>query len=721
MTSQREREKMMVGKQHSLVASCAAGLENLVAKEVTSYGGQDITESKGVVSWRGRLESGYRACLWSRFASRIFLQLAQFEAIDEDMLYAGCKGIAWYEHMDIDSSFAVDCTLSGETRITHNRFAALRLKDALVDTFRERTGKRPSVDPDHPEVKIHLHIEGTFAIVSLDLSGESLHRRGYRVDGGLAPLKETLAATLVALSGWLDEDPPPSLLDPMCGTGTLLIEAALMFGDSAPGLSRTSFGFLGWKQHDSELWAILVDEAVAREESGFSRKWPLFLGYDADPKVVASARKNIEKAGLADFIRIKQAELARLHPPSQNGMLLTNLPYGERLSETEEVTQLYRAYGRIVRTRFPAWKTGVFLANPDLTDSFGLKWTKKYRLHNGSIPCRFMVGAAPENGDEPFIWQMQTERIDDEFVNRLRKNYKKFQKWAEKEGISCFRIYDRDLPDYNISVDFYEKWIHVQEYAPPGTVDPTLAKNRLSHALQGIRDLFGIKRERIFIKTRRRQKGNDQYQQRESSGKMYEVREGGCSFLVNFTDYIDTGLFLDHRPVRFRIAKEAGGKRFLNLFGYSGTATVHAAMAGAVATTTVDLSANYLHWTRMNMALNGFADFNHSTVRADCLQWLKESRLNFDLIFVDPPTFSNTKKEKRVFDIQRDHVQLLKLAMARLEPQGLLIFSTNFRKFCLADEIRALFEIKDITHESIPLDFKRNTKIHHCWEMRKKA
>lgn len=710
----------MGGEQHSLVASCAAGLEGLVVREVEMFGGSDVTGSKGVVSWRGNLESGYRACLWSRFSSRIFLQLASFEAIDEMMLYEKCKEIAWHEHLNVDTTFAVDCTLAGESRLTHNRFAALRLKDALVDVFRERIGERPSVDPDHPGVRIHLHIEGATAIVSLDLSGESLHRRGYRADGGLAPLKETLAAALVALSGWMDEEPAPPLLDPMCGTGTLLIEAALMFGDSAPGLSRNTFGFLGWRQYDTGLWTMLVDEAVAREEVGLSRKWPLFLGYDADPKVVASARKNIEKAGLSDYIRIKQAELARLQPPAQSGVLLSNLPYGERLSETEEVTQLYRAYGRIVRTRFPSWKAGIFLSNPDLTDTFGLKWEKKFRLHNGSIPCRFMLGTAPENRDESFIWQLKTDGGEDEFVNRLRKNFKKIQKWADKEEISCFRIYDRDLPDYNLSVDFYGKWVHVQEYAPPGTVDPVLAKTRLSHALQGVRDLFGVKRERIFIKTRRRQKGREQYQQRESSGKMFEVREGGCSFLVNFTDYIDTGLFLDHRPIRFRIAREAGGKRFLNLFGYSGTATVHAAMAGAVSTTTVDLSANYLHWARMNLALNGFADFNHSTIKADCLQWLEESRTHYDLIFVDPPTFSNTKKEKRVFDVQRDHVRLLKLAMARLEPEGLLLFSTNFRKFNLDDQLGVLYEVKDITHETIPLDFKRNTKIHRCWEMRRK-
>jgi 23S rRNA (guanine2445-N2)-methyltransferase / 23S rRNA (guanine2069-N7)-methyltransferase len=719
----RELGEIMNEGQHRLVASCAAGLEGLVVREVASFAGMEINESKGVVSWRGDLASGYRACLWSRFASRIFLQLAQFEVADEEILYARCRDIAWHEHLGVDTTFAVDCTLSGESSpsLRHNRFAALRLKDALVDVFRERLGKRPSVDADHPGLRIHLHIDGTAATVSLDLSGESLHRRGYRMSGSMAPLKETLAAALVALSTWPSEDEPTTLLDPMCGTGTLLIEAALMFADSAPGLSRKRFGFMEWRQHDAGMWKMLVDEAVAREETGISRKWPLLLGYDADPKVVASARKNVEEAGLADYIRVKQAELARLQPPSRSGLLLSNLPYGERLSETEEVAQLYRAFGRIVRGRFPGWKTGVFIANPDLTDTFGIPWEKKYRLHNGALPCRFLLGTAPEDPATSFIWQVSAGDSTDEFVNRLRKNMKKLLKWAEKEGISCFRVYDRDLPDYNISIDLYEKWVHVQEYAPPASVDPNLAKTRLSHALQGVRDLLGVKRERIFIKTRRRQKGSDQYQQRESSGKMYEVREGDCSFLVNFTDYLDTGLFLDSRPIRLRIAREAGGKRFLNLFGYSGTATVHAAMAGALTTTTVDLSANYLRWTRMNLNLNGFAEFGHSTVKADCLQWLGENRSTYDLIYVDPPTFSNTKKDKRVFDIQRDHVRLLKLAMAKLESGGLLFFSTNFRKFCLDSEIGNLFVTRDISQDTIPFDFNRNPHIHKCWELRKRA
>ncbi len=712
---------MVSVRQYRLVASCAAGLEDLVVGEVESFAGSEVTTSKGVVSWLGTLESGYRSCLWSRFASRIFLQLGHFQISNEEMLYSGCRLLAWEQHMELDTSFAVDCTLSGDTPLGHSRFAALRLKDGLVDSFRERVGERPSVDTDHPDIRFHLHIEANLATVSLDLSGESLHRRGYRVTGCLAPLKETLAAALVARSGWLESDPATTLLDPFCGTGTLLIEAALMFGDSAPGLSRSSFGFMGWSQHDARLWKNLVEEAVLREEAGFSRKWPLFLGYDADPKVVAAARKNIEKAGLEDFIRVKQAELARLQPPSHTGLLLSNLPYGERLSETEEVGYLYRAYGRIVRERFGDWKVGVFIANSDLIDSFSLSWAKKFRLYNGSLPCRLLIGSAPDTPENPFTWRLTGVQGESEFANRLGKNMKKLLKWSEKEGITCFRIYDRDLPDYNISIDLYGKWIHVQEYAPPKSIDSELASARFAHALQCIREVLGARRERIFIKTRRRQKGSEQYQQKDNRKKMYEVRERDCYFLVNFTDYLDTGLFLDHRPLRQRIASEASGKKFLNLFGYSGTASVHAAMGGAQTTTTVDLSANYLHWTRMNLSLNGFAEYFHTTIKADCLQWLEENQAQYDLIYVDPPTFSNTKKENRIFDIQRDHLRLLKLAMEHLEPEGMLIFSTNFRKFSLNEEIADLFTVKEITKETLPFDYSRNPGIHQCWELRKKT
>jgi len=711
--------KLMSNTYYRLAASCAIGMEGLVAGEIGSFDGRNISRSTGLVSWEGALASGYSACLWSRYASRVFLELESFVIANESALYGRSREICWQDHLELDTTFAIDCTLSGEPLLTHSQFAALRLKDAIADNFRDRLGRRPSVDTNAPGVRFHLHIHDSLATISLDLSGDSLHRRGYRVGRGPAPLKETLAAALVALSGWTDQ-PGEVLLDPMCGTGTLLIEAALMFGDSAPGLSRKRFGFMGWKQHDAFLWQRLVEEAIAREEAAESRPWPRFLGFDADPAMVSAATKNIERAGLADRIKIRQGEVARLESPGGSGTLLTNLPFGERLLEQEEVAFLYRAYGRIVRQRFPGWKLAVFLSNPELTDSFGLSWDNRLKLYNGDLACRLLVGIVPEIDDQAFTWNLAEVGRDDEFVNRLRKNMKKLQKWAEKEGVHCYRIYDRDLPDYNFSIDLYEKWVHLQEYAPPSSVDPALATARLNHALQGIKDLFGMRRDRIFVKTRRRQKGSEQYQQRESRKKLYEVREGGCRFLVNFTDYLDTGLFLDHRPVRTRLAGMVDGKKFLNLFGYSGTATVHAAMGGARSTTTVDLSATYLHWTRMNLALNGFSSFVHTTIKADCLQWLEEHCGQYDVIFIDPPTFSNTKKEQRVFDIQRDHVRLLTLAMARLANDGSLVFSTNFRRFSLDPSLERIFAMREISKETIPIDFQRNQKIHKCWEIRNK-
>ncbi len=469
-------------KEYELIASCASGLEGLVAEEVAAFGGQEICSENGVVTWRGSLESGYRCCLWSRFASRVYLQLVRFAVSDEEALYRCCMRVAWQEHLTAETSFAVSCTITGDSPITHSRYAALKVKDGLVDVLRNRIGKRPSVKTSRPDVQFHLHLDGQTAALSVDLSGESLHRRGYRAAAVKAPLKETLGAAIVALSGWPTDG--GTLIDPMCGTGTLLIEAALMFGDSAPGLSRNYFGFSGWLGHEADLWSSLVAEALEREERGLDKNWPLILGYDCDPVAVSAARKNIERAGLEKQIQVKQAELATLHAPDKQGTLLSNLPYGERLSETEQVGQLYRGYGRILKRRFAGWRAAVFISNPTLTDSFTLAWQSRHKLYNGSIPCRLLAGTV-SGEDRAFVWQPVAPKSGDpgnEFANRLRKNLKKMLKWAAREDISCFRVYDRDLPDYNLSIDLFAKWVHIHEYAPPRNIDPQLAASRAASA-----------------------------------------------------------------------------------------------------------------------------------------------------------------------------------------------------------------------------------------------
>lgn len=702
-------------------ATCASGLEALVSSEIESFGGESVSSHPGAITWTGSLESGYRACLWSRFASRILLELARFDAPDPDALYTNAGAILWDDLFTWKSTFAVHTTLVNAA-LTHSQFASLRVKDAIVDQFRKRFGKRPDVDALHPDIRINLHVQGTGASLSLDLSGESLHRRGYRTGSGEAPLKETLAAAIVHLSGWLkrvaDE---PVLLDPMCGSGTLLIEAALMLSDSAPGLLRKTFGFMAWNKHDPQLWERLVQEALDRESQGIPKTWPQFIGYDADPKVVASARKNVIAAGLREVIVIKHRQLARLQSPAPHGCMLTNPPYGERLSDKEVVRYLYRSLGRTFRDQFADWTLGFFTANPDLAEMVGVQWLERQRLFNGPIKCQFLTGSESLLTEKPAPEWTLTPPIagspGEDFANRLMKNWSALETWIKAENISCFRLYDADIPEFNLAIDLYEGWIHVQEYAPPPEIDTHKAEQRFTLALQVIRTVFSVPRSRLFIKTRKKQKGDQQYQKKPGQGDLYEVREGGARFLVNFTDYLDTGLFLDHRITRARLGQLSQGKTFLNLFAYTGTATVYAAMGGATATTTVDISDTYLARARANLALNGYGGPLHQTVEADCLEWLRTADERFGVIFVDPPTFSNSRHRKQIFDVQKDHATLLRLALRRLAKGGVLVFSTNSRKFILDETLARDYQVREISTETIPPDFQRNRRIHRCWEI----
>lgn len=720
-----KRKRKTGKKPQTYTATCSAGLENLVKDEIENFGGQDISSSPGAVSWTGRLETAYRACLWSRFSSRILLEIGDFPAPDTDTLYDNVKDIDWEIHFKPTTSFAVYCTLS-DSPITHSHFASLRVKDAVVDYFRERTGKRPDIDIRCPGIRLNLHLKETRASLAIDLSGESLHRRGYREQAGPAPLKETLAAAICHLSG-INENFTDSeiILDPMCGSGTLLIEAALLVGDSAPGLQRKSFGFMGWNRHSKTIWQALVDEALEREETALQQPLPQIIGYDADPRAVAAARNNIERAGLSELITIRYGQLTDLRCPGKDGLLITNPPYGERLSEKEAVKYLYRFLGRKFAEKFSGWKMGFFSANPDYADMLGLKWTGRHSLYNGPIKCRLLCGEWQEK--PAYFSQKQKLSISDyqcegsgaDLCNRLRKNWQQLIPWAEKSGISCFRLYDADLPEYNFAIDIYENLLHIQEYAPPKTIDPDKAGQRFQTALQIIRELFNLKRSQIFIKTRKPQKGDNQYQKKKKeTGKFFEVHEGDFTFIVNFTDFLDTGLFLDHRKTRAIISELAKGRTFLNLFGYTGSATVYGAGNGATSTTTVDISEKYLTRTLANLAVNGFGGYLHTVVEEDCMEWLKKETTQFGLIFVDPPTFSNSRHRKITFSVQDDHEQLLRLAMQRLAEDGTLIFSTNFRKFSLSDNLEKDFDITEITEQTMPRDFRQKNNIHRTFKFK---
>jgi 23S rRNA (guanine2445-N2)-methyltransferase / 23S rRNA (guanine2069-N7)-methyltransferase len=709
-------------------ATAPRGVESLLAAELRALGAEVIAETGSGVSFRGSLETGYRACLWSRLASRILLPLARFPAITPEEVYSGAASISWGDHLESDGTLTVDCSLR-HSPLTHSHYASLKVKDAVVDQFRDACGVRPSVARERPDLRINLHLERTEGVLSLDLSGESLHRRGYREEGMAAPLKENLAAAILLRCNWPEiAAAGGGLVDPMCGSGTLPIEAALIAADIAPGLTREHFGFFAWLGHDASLWERLLEEARGRREQGLAALPPI-AGYDADPRAIRAALANAARAGLAERISFEQQELSELTvPPGQEevpGLLVVNPPYGERLGEMQELKPLYATLGERLRQHFSGWKAAVFTGNPELGKALAMRSRRIHSLFNGALACQLLhfdidpqwfyrepVTAVP--GELP-RWGEGPQML----ANRLAKNLKNLGRWARREGIFCYRLYDADLPEYAVAVDVYQDWVHVQEYEAPKTIDPKLAATRLQEAMAVIPVALGVAQERVFLKVRRRQKGSEQYRKLDQLGEFHEVGEGACRFLVNFTDYLDTGLFLDHRLTRAMIGELSEGKRFLNLFAYTGTATVHAAMGGALSTVTVDMSRTYLGWAKKNMALNGFADRRHEFVQADCLEWLATSRRRFGLIFLDPPTFSNSKSVDASFDVQRDHVALLQSTVALLEPEGVLIFSNNNRRFKMDRESLPGLEIEDISRRTIPKDFERSPRIHNCWKIRR--
>ncbi len=713
--------------------SCPKSLEELLLAEAQELGLQNARQRPALVSGQGTLETAYRLCLWSRLANRVLLVLTRFPVQSADELYAGIQTLDWRDHLDSSGTLAIDFSGRGKG-IDNTHFGALKVKDAIVDALRDRMGNRPSVEKRNPDIRINVHLRRDEATVSLDLSGTSLHQRGYRLQQGAAPLKENLAAAILLRAGWPElAKQGYALSDPMCGMATFLIEGAMMAVDMAPGLKREYWGFHGWQGHVPSIWNRLLSEAEQRAESGLQQE-PLWIrGYEADPRLMQPARNNIARAGLSDWVKVYQGELATFAPSpdkGQPGLVICNPPYGERLGDEASLLYLYQHLGERLRSQCQGWQAGVFTGAPQLGRRMGLRSHKQYAFFNGAIPCRLLlfdvqqdnfVVAREQQEQQPASKQQDAPAMlssgGQMFANRLQKNRKQLSRWLRQNEIQCYRLYDADMPEYAVAVDVYGEHVHVQEYAAPKSVDADKAHARLLDALAAIPQALDIPRERVQVKRRERQTGLRQYERQAEQGEFLEVQEGNVKLLVNLTDYLDTGLFLDHRPMRLRIASEARGKRFLNLFCYTGAATVHAAAGGARTTTSVDLSKTYLDWARRNLALNGFSE-KQQLVQADVMQWLAKERGEYDLIFIDPPTFSNSKRMQDVFDVQRDQRTLINEAMRLLAKDGVLYFSNNFRRFELEPELAERYQIEEISAQTIDPDFARNPKIHRAWRIR---
>ena len=767
---------------YQLFATTPKAMETILTDELKSLGVNNIKATMAGVAFEGDLETAYRACLWSRTANRILLVLNTFEVKTQEDLYNGVQQINWFEHINPDDTFAVSFSAKNSEAINNTHFGALKVKDAIVDQMRDKFQQRPSINTEQPNIRINVYLQGENAQLSLDLSGESLHRRGYRDVNIRAPMKENLAAAMLLRCGWPEmAKQNNALIDPMCGSGTLLLEAAMIAADYAPGLLRDYFGFIGWKKHDVACWKKLRTEALQRRKIGLETL-PIIVGFDQNRHTVNTALAHIANAGLQNKIHVERRDIEDAEPAEswKKGLLICNPPYGERLGDEEETAELYKKFGDTLKAHFVGWKAAMIISNPELGFRLGIRSQKPITLFNGALECKLLRLNIEESNFFIPKARNQEERIaqvlaintvektdkqdkstvskvsepvseeepvshDDakvgalDFANRLKKNLKKLSKWAKQQSVTCYRVYDADLPEYAAAVDIYRGladqagatslanpsgelvWINVQEYEPPKTIDQHKADQRLAGLLAEIPHVLGVNKAQVFLKIRKKQRSTDQYEKHDNQGRFHTIEEGGCKLLVNFEDYLDTGLFLDHRPIRMLIQQQASQKRFLNLFAYTGSATVHAAMGGAKSTTTVDMSNTYIEWAKNNMALNKNAG-EHEFIQADCLEWLateaKEPAVRqYDLIFLDPPTFSNSKRMDAVFDIQNDHVQLIKQAVVLLASSGVLYFSTNFRRFKMDMTGLADLTVEDISASTIPEDFSRNPRIHYCWKI----
>ncbi len=730
----------------NLLATCPKGIEGLLADELAALGATPGKTTVAGVYFTASQAIAYRVCLWSRLANRVILQLVREPMIETpEQLRDVVAHIAWTQHLAVGKTLAVDFHGRSD-HIRHTRFGAQTVKDGVVDSLQLAGQERPSIDTKTPDLRLYAHLHRANLTIGIDLSGESLHRRGYRRDVGHAPLKENLAAALLIRAGWPERAKAGEpLIDPLCGAGTLLIEAALMAADQAPNLDRERFGFKGWAGHDEALWLEQKREAEARASIGRKRCKTQLLGFDQSPAALSAAKTNAMRAGIPALITLHGQSLAQLTRPetltATSGLLITNPPYGERLGELPELVRLYAQLGEKAKALFPGWTLAMFTGNPDLGHRLGLRAHKQYALKNGALDAKLLlmdIGTSTANNDAQAEGQsadqapaatqaspQQASRAVSEnaqmFANRLVKNQKRLKKWLKQSGETCYRLYDADMPEFALAIDRYGDRVHVQEYAAPSSINPAQAQKRLFDALEVLPDALGVDSSKVYIKRRERQTGTAQYQKRDASGERFDVREGDARLWVNLRDYLDTGLFLDHRPVRRMLGEMASGKRFLNLFCYTATATVQAALGGASDSVSVDMSNTYLEWAKDNFTLNELDLRLHRVVRDDCFRWLETANAEFDLIFMDPPTFSNSKKMRDTLDVQRDHPRLVELAMARLAPGGTLVFSNNQRRFKLDDALSERYAVEEITSRTFDPDFQRRTNMHHVFLLRHRS
>ncbi len=743
-----------------LIATSGFALEAVVARELAGLGYEGKIVSAGRVLFLADARGLCRANLWLRAAGRVLLRVGTFEATDFGQLFDQTYALPWERWLGPDAAFPVNGR-SIKSHLSSVPACQKIVKKAIVEKLKA-AHHAEGLPETGPTYTIEVAILNDQVTLTIDTSGSGLHKRGYRTLTGKAPLRETLAAALILISRWQPERP---LIDPFCGSGTIPIEAAMIAQNIAPGLAR-SFAADSWPTLDGDaaaapLWANSREEARDLDRPDVS---PHIIGTDSDETALSLARYHAKRAGLEEQVHFQNRPFAELSSKRQYGSVICNPPYGERMSDRAEVDALYRSMPLVLR-RLKTWSHFILATHSDFERIVGRKADRRRKLYNGPIECTYyqFFGPKPPRPRTPSDMPVETEPVETEpvetepdtepelrveptkrrpapaeqafgglsekaleqaelFRSRLTKRARHLRRWPTKHGITCYRLYERDIPEIPLVVDRYEDRLYIAEFERPHDRSPSEHADWLDLMQRTAGEVMDVHPANIFMKYRERQRGTSQYERRGSAGPAFTVNEGGLKFLVNLSDYIDTGLFLDHRITRGMVRDLAKDKQFLNLFGYTGSFSVYAAAGGARSTVTVDLSNTHIEWAEKNMALNGFSGEAHRLVRDDALSFLaSEARAHagkrpFDLAVVDPPTYSRSKRTRQDWDVQRDHVELLNRLIRLMSPGGIIFFSTNFRRFKLAEGELHGVTVREISRQTVPADF-RNRRIHRCWRM----
>ncbi|MEE8451158.1 MAG: bifunctional 23S rRNA (guanine(2069)-N(7))-methyltransferase RlmK/23S rRNA (guanine(2445)-N(2))-methyltransferase RlmL [Thermoguttaceae bacterium] len=758
-----------------LIATSTFGLEAVVARELDALGYQSKTIQPGRMLFDGTEEAICQANIWLRAADRVLVRLGQFEATDFGQLFDGTHALPWEEWIPADAEFPVNGR-SIKSQLSSVPACQKIVKKAIVERLKKAHGVE-LLEETGPRVSIEVALLKDLVTLTIDTSGVGLHKRGYRTLAGRAPLKETLAAAMVMLSFWR---PEKQLVDPFCGTGTIPIEAAMIGRNMAPGLHR-QFAAECWPRIPAELWQASREQAqraarpslpvriigtdVDEEALSLARFHAREAGVADDVHFQQldfadlTSKKDFgcvignppygqrmgEQEEVKDLYRAMPEVLRRLKTWSH--YILTSHPHFEELvgQRANRRRKLYN--GRIECTyfQFHGPKPGTRLADPTGPAPPPTSTEVEQDQPEPTEPQPIEIQqpepqlaelqlaepqppedrpAKPKRPERPIARPAfggllpESSRQAEEFRNRLTKRARHLRRLPTRQGITCFRLYERDVPEVPLVIDRYEDYLHITEYERPHERSAAEHADWLDLMVRTAGEVLGVPPENVFTKRRTRQRGTTQHERYASEGRIVEVAEGGLKFRVNLSDYVDTGLFLDHRIARSMVRDAAEGKRFLNLFAYTGAFSVYAAAGGAVSTTSVDLSNTYLDWARENMELNGFDQPVHRFVRDDAMGFLEHHGQYeaYDLAVVDPPTFSNSKKVEHFWDVQRDHVKVLNLLLELMTPGGIIIFSTNFRRFKFAEAAIHATKIHEISRQTVPPDF-RNQRIHRCWRI----